>query len=346
MRRNGLKNSFFRIIVVVYLCSFSNTALSKENPNMNMVDRIRLHEAFNLSEKIGEKIWHDWNKTPFAVLLVTPEYEFLVRHSAPPDEFTFVVHDSLLKSNIYFRKKVYQTNFLATLPVNGVPTVVVGQAENTSAKTSTQWIITLLHEHFHQRQYSNPDYYSAVNALNLSGGDSTGMWMLNYRFPYDSVKVNQQFSLVTKGLSEAIAAIGSRDFLAKLSEYLNMRNDFKNILTEDDYKYFSFQLWQEGIARLTEYQVAKTAAASYTPTANFKSLSDFTPLKYHANSILENILTELKSLSLKDYQRVAFYYIGAGEGLLLEALNDQWKRQYFTTKFFLEEYFKTEKNGN
>lgn len=346
MRKKRYKGLLIRIIALVYLCGFSNIALSKENPNINTLDRIRLGEAFNLAENVCEEIWKNWNKTPFAVLLVTPEYEFLVRHSAPPDDFTFVVYDSLFKSNVYFRKKVYQKNFLATFPVNGVPTVVVGQAENTSAKTSTPWVFTLLHEHFHQLQYSQPDYYSAVNALDLSRGDNTGMWMLNYPFPYDSFKVTQQFSLLTKALSEAIEAIGSSTSLTKLSEYLNRKKKFRNNLNEDDYKYFSFQLWQEGIARFTEYQVAKAAASNYKPTMSFKSLDDFTLLEDHSNSILDNILTKLRTLSLKDYQRVAFYYIGAGEGLLLEALDHGWKKQYFAKKFFLEDYWETQKNGN
>jgi len=72
-----------------------------------------------------------------------------------------------------------------------ISTIVVGQAENTSAKTSSSWVITVLHEHFHQLQDSQPNFYSDVNALNLARGDQTGMWMLNYAFPYERTEVQE-----------------------------------------------------------------------------------------------------------------------------------------------------------
>ena len=67
----------------------------------------------------------------------------------------------------------------------------MGQAENTLSKTSTPWIIMLLHEHFHQLQDSQPNFYADVSALNLSGADKSGMWMLNYPFPYDRKEVQE-----------------------------------------------------------------------------------------------------------------------------------------------------------
>jgi hypothetical protein len=130
---------------------------------------------------------------------VTPDYEFLIRHPRPTDEFTFSEYDSLLRSNVYYRERVNQTNLLATFPaVGGLPTIVVGQAENTLAKRSTRWVITLLHEHFHQFQQSQPDYYPSVRELDLSRGDQSGMWMLNYSFPYDSTEISLQFQLLSR----------------------------------------------------------------------------------------------------------------------------------------------------
>src|SRR5205823_11170202 len=51
--------------------------------------------------------------------------------------------------------------------------------------------ISMLHEHFHQLQDSQPNSYAETEALNLSHGDQTGMWMLNYAFPYDSPEVKR-----------------------------------------------------------------------------------------------------------------------------------------------------------
>src|SRR5262249_43618895 len=145
----------------------------------------------------------------------------------------------------------------ATFPaVGGVSTVVIGQAENTESKTSTRWVITLLHEHFHQLQSSQPRYYAEVDALGLARGDATGMWMLNYPFPYARPEVKDHFSAMSKALAEALGAREKPDFGDKFAAYVESRKKFRSLLKADDYKYFALQVWQEGIARYTEYHLA------------------------------------------------------------------------------------------
>jgi len=61
-------------------------------------DRVRIAEAFRLGEAIGDSIWPGWTSAPFAVLLVTPEREYLVRHPRPSADFTRIGYDSLLGS--------------------------------------------------------------------------------------------------------------------------------------------------------------------------------------------------------------------------------------------------------
>src|SRR5215218_4041507 len=161
-------------------------------------DRVRIAEAFRLADAIGDSIWPGWTSAPFAVLLVTPEREFLVRHPRPSSEFTRIGYDSLLRSEVLVRDRTLSPSFLATFPaVGGVPTIVVGQPRATG-KSSTEWVLTLLHEHFHQLQTSRPDYYARVGALGLARGDQTGMWMLNYAFPYDSSAARTRFAELTQ----------------------------------------------------------------------------------------------------------------------------------------------------
>ncbi len=140
-------------------------------PAMAEIDRVRLREVFRLGDSIGDRIWPGWSKAPFAVLLITPDYEFLLRHPKPSADFTSLGYDKMLKSDVYYRKRVFPTHYLATFPaISGsmISTIVVGQAENTSAKASSPWVITVLHEHFHQLQDSQPNFYAQVNALNLA----------------------------------------------------------------------------------------------------------------------------------------------------------------------------------
>jgi hypothetical protein len=48
---------------------------------------------------------------------------------------------------------------------------------------------------------------------------------------------------------------------------------------------------------------------------------------------------ELSTLKLEDYKRVAFYPIGAGEGLLLDRSKPRWRNWYFAEKFDNWTYF-------
>ena len=316
------------------------SALAQEKPRLRNEDRVRLAEAFRMGDQLGDRVWEGWSAAPFAVLLVTPEYEFLMRHPQPSADFTRLGYDPLLKADVHFRKRVFQTNLLATFPaVGGVSTIVIGQPENTQAKTSTRWVVTLFHEHFHQLQDSQPRFYEEVNRLNLARGDQTGMWMLNFAFPYGRPEVAQQFSVASRALAAALDARPGRDFRDKLAAYLAARRSLQQLLAADDYKYFSFQLWKEGVARYTEYRFAREAAARYRPTKEFASLKDFTPFADDAARSLALVMGDLEKMSLGERERTAFYPFGAGEALLLDRARPGWQRKYFVEKFSLDPLF-------
>ena len=328
------------MLSIVFLIISFSAAVGQPKPTISQVDRIRLVETYRLADTIGDRVWKNWSAAPFAVMLVTPDYEFLVRHPKPSADFTLIEYDPLLKSNVYYRKRTMPINFLATFPaVGGVSTIVVGQAESTQAKTSTPWVVTLLHEHFHQLQDSQPNFYTEVNALNLSHGDQSGMWMLNYAFPYETPNMSQQFIALTRSLAAAVQANSNKEFSEKLATYMQTRRQLQQMLNPDDYKYYSFQLWKEGIARYTEYRVARAAAERYKPSKDFRALKDFTSFERVAQTVRNNILTELSTLKIEEYKRTAFYPIGAAEGLLLDRSNPKWQAQYFVEKFDLAKCF-------
>ncbi len=311
-------------------------AAAQDKPALREIDRARLAEAFRLSDQLGDDLWAGWSKAPLAVLLVTPEKEFLIRHPQPSKDFTSIGYDTKLKSEVFYRDRKFATNLLATFPaVNGISTIVIGQAENTASKTSTPWVITLMHEHFHQLQDAQPNFFKDIEALNLSRGDQTGMWMINYPFPYETPVASQLFSTLVPSLLEAMKTKSPE----KMANYMQARYMMKRVLSPDDYKYFSFQLWKEGIARYTEYRVAKWAATKYQPTPEFRRLKDFTTFKATAAQVYDGIVHELSTLKIEDYKRVAFYPIGAGEGLLLDRLKPQWRNWYLAEKFDNWTYF-------
>lgn len=311
---------------------------SSQTPTLSETDRIRIAEAYRLAQAIQNDIWDDWDQAPFAILLITLDHEFLIGHPNPSDNFTKSEHDALLESDIYYRKRVLAPHFLATFPAdNGLSTVVVGQAENTN-KSSTPWVVTLLHEHFHQLQSAQPDQQAAVEALDLAGGDQTGMWMLNYPFPYDSTDVVRAATALQHAALAALESRGTATFSEKHASFLQAKDQLRAILPEKDYRYLSFQLWKEGISRYTEYHVARVAAQHHQPSAAFQALPDYLPYDEVAEEIEARILRELKENDLRERKRVAFYALGAAEGLLLDEANPEWRKQYFTDYFYLERY--------
>jgi len=311
-------------------------------PRIPEPDRIRIAEAFRVADQFRGRLWKDWDVIPFALLLVTPETEFLVRHPRPSNDFRFLGYDSLLLSDIYYRERVNQTNLLATFPaVSGLPTIVVGQAENTQARRSTRWVITLLHEHFHQLQQSQRDYHASVRELGLSGADQSGMWMLNYPFPYDSIEISLQFRFLSHRLRGTLAS-PNPEFIVYLNRYIELRTEFNRLLRRSDYRYFSFQLWQEGVARYTEVRAVEMIAKEYEPTKAFRELKDFRPFKDESRGIRFEVLSQLRTMRLKESRRSSFYAFGAAEALLLDRAAPGWQQHYFARRFYLESLFKKE----
>jgi hypothetical protein len=302
-------------------------------------DAVRIAEAFRLADAVGNRLWPNWSRAPFAVLLVTPQKEFLVRHPKPSADFTLVGEDTVLKQKVWSRPRKFPTHFLATFPVDGVPTIVIGQAENTQAKTSTRWVITLLHEHFHQHQYAQPGYYAGVDALGLSRGDQTGMWMLNYPFPYSKPEVEDHFSAMCRLLGDALEARERPDFPDKLRQYVTAKRKFQSLLKPDDCKYFAFQVWQEGIARYTEYHLAQLAAGDYQAGKEFQALKDYTDYKEVARRILKAMENEMRSVQLDKAKREVVYNFGAAEGLVLDRARPGWRSRYLDKKFSLDGHF-------
>lgn len=311
-----------------------------EPPAIPLRDRVRIAEAFRLADALGNRLWPDWDKAPFAVLLITPEHEFLIRHPSPTSDFTSTGGDAALEQEVRVRSRQFPTNLLATFPaVGGVPTIVIGQAENTEAKTSSRWVITLLHEHFHQLQDSRPGHDAAVQALDLARGDQTGMWMLDYPFPYADPEVNRRFSALGRSLVGALQARGRPRFDARLAAYVETRRRFQGMLAADDARYLAFQLWKEGIARYTECRLAELAATEYEPGREFRDLEDYEPFGEVARRIRRGIERELRDMRLDEAGRSVVYNFGAAEGLLLDAAYPGWRERYFAERFTLDGHF-------
>jgi hypothetical protein len=328
------------MIHLLLLFLFIAPVIKADSVHVRHDDKVRIIEAFRIADQYRNQIWKDWDKTPFALLLVTDDHEFLINHPLPSEDFEFLEHDAELKGNIYVRNRVFNTNLLATFPaVNGISTIVVGTPENTGT-SSSEWIITILHEHFHQYQYSYPGYYESVNDLDLSGGDETGMWMLNYPFSYEDDNVNMLYDASKNSLAEIFENGDPSRFDDLFEAFKNNRMQFVRSLSEKDYWYFSFQIWQEGIARYTELkQMQLMLDDGYEFSTEVQLLKDYKPLKELYTDYYAGAINTVNKLSLKEDKRICFYAFGALEGLLLDKVNPGWKDDYFTKIFYIEKHY-------
>lgn len=291
-------------------------------------DRARLAEAFRLGAAVDPL--PGWHEAPFATLLVAGDREVLVRHPRPPDGFALAVpFDSLLGGPVYARARQLRPDFLATFPVGGVPTVVVGTPEQTGLGP-TGWVLTLLHEHVHQVQMAQPGYFDAVAALDLARGDTTGMWMLTYPFPYDAPAVGERFDAYRTALADALAAPTA----ASLAAVRDARGALRDGLCAADARYLAFQLWQEGVARYVEIRAAEAAAeAGGVPPA-----AGAAPYAVAAADRRRQVVDELRGLDLAAAGRAAVYPVGAAEALLLDAARPGWRDRYLAEPFDLARY--------
>lgn len=274
-------------------------------------DQTRVSEFYRFAAQVQDRVWPAWSRTPAPLLLVTKDREYLTRFSSPPSDFTRI------SDRIFARPRRFPTSLQATFPAFGLPaTIVIGEPVATESRTSTPWLIIVMHEHFHQLQWNQPGYLAAIEALGLARGDKTGMWMLNYPFPYERPDVARGFAELRDAL------------LAGAADYPERRRRFFAELAPDDAKYLEFQLWQEGIARYTQVACAE-AGADYRPTRAFASLPDYTPFGAEAAAARRRTLDELKRADLASWKRNVVYSFGAAEGFLLDRIATDWKQRYF-----------------
>lgn len=271
----------------------------------------------------GQAIWPGLRDAPGGVVLITRDHEFAIGMRTRPEVFT----PGRQTEGPHWRRRELPEHLLASFPAfNAEPVTLVGTMR-TTAKTPAAWTAILVHERFHQWQMSHPDYGAAVDALDLKGDDATGMWMLNYPFPYTEEAVVTSLRELGRTLRKALADRGTARADASAAAYWTARAEVLAGLAPRDQRYFFFQTWQEGVARFVEGRSARVAARAAHADHWPRSLDAhaFTVAAEAWHAVLDG---ELRDLDSRTMGRVVFYPLGAGEALLLEADDPTWKQRY------------------
>ena len=257
------------------------------------------------------------------LLLITDSIEYLYGFDYLPDGFSRVHDPKLSAGLIYERPASLFKGMKAAYPVvDGVPAIVIGTPINTDL-TLHEWILTILHEHFHIIQMNQPGYFSGVESLNLSGGDQSGMWMLNYNFPYESPAIGSLIRELGVVLADAIELNDLNN-----NELKEVVSKLKVVVPEADLRYMEFQLWQEGIARYIEYEYSKVLGVMRDTELN----PEF-EMRDLANKKFSGGIQNLRSIDVSVDQRVVFYDLGWGIGMYLSTIDPYWKTKYWNKPF-------------
>lgn len=316
---------FILVALSVAACNQESTA-ANANPEADTYKLIK--ESWAIGDALKGDIWPDWQNVGPEILLMENDREFLIGPRPLPSGFELIGPAGREDWTIMSRPAVFNRNMLATFPGFGPPaTIIVGTPAATN-RTPEAWVITLLHENFHQLQYGQPDYYPGTAALGLAEDENDGMWMLNYPFPYDDDAVNAAFESMTASILAALAA-PDHEVMEGACKYYQAKQAMRRTVSEKDFRYFEFQLWQEGMAEYTAYRVAEAAAEQFG--AQYAVLAR----KMHADA--EAVIAEHGVL--KNLQRVAFYPLGHLEGALLDRANPGWQAGYLDEPFQTDSLF-------
>lgn len=313
--------------VMIILVNMLPCFLLSQCPKTTHQDLISTYQA--VAANMYDSYWPEWENVPKPLLLIDDNWEYLF--GTDYTDSTFQVNCE----GIYSRPATLNKYFLATFPlINYKPTILIGTPENTH-KTSLEWTITLLHEHFHQLQFSHPDYQAAQKALNLDKGDQTGMWMLNHPFPYEAEKVIHKIDEMVDNLLSLHQNTAAN---LVLSKHLRYKQELKTLIGDEHYKYLNLQLWQEGYARFMELSILEYWIAQFDQINQdqFQRHELETYLRDYETQIRESLI----SSPIYEIKRVYFYSLGATEAMLIRKLNPDWKDPYFDVLFTTDNLLK------
>lgn len=286
-------------------------------------EAVEINQILKLGKSLKEGYWPDWASTPFSILLVTPQNEFLIGHPNASNFSSTYYSDSIFKEDIYYRPASFPLNMAATFPlIDRFPVIVMGDIDHANFGKS-RWSWTLLHEHFHQFQMLSDGYFQKTNELDLARDSTDFMWQLNYPFPYEDMKIgriiDEMCSILVKSWEDEEVSI---------SKYFKLRNELKKSISEKDYRYFNFQVWQEGLPRYLEVALVKEAISS-----------GYTPLNELLEEYNKEINQALKDPDFSNRKRILYYSLGAAEWNLIDKSLKDWKSSYLERPFEVDYLF-------
>ena len=299
-------------------------------PKLQQEDVEVITEAFNLWKTKGEQVWEGWTKINIPFIYRKKNYEYWINFpSSIKEKGKFI--EKIQNMEVYGKAIENKNVIAASQDIYNISAVVLSSPK-ISEMTKEEWIITAIHEMFHVFQSSDKTYQNEIKNLDLAYGNDAS-WMLNYPFPYkdNSLKTishMQGYLLYKINQSDDFKENMYDCFLLKDILSLYKTAIIQKYGNDKNYKYSNFQQSVEGVAKYTELKMAEIAVTDYKPLSP----------NIHFTDIYTNQINVIRHCGKGTGGRLTFYYLGLGKCLVLDKINPDWKKSYFTTAW-LDEIF-------
>jgi len=335
--------SFFLLVILI------NTSILysqvERPPVLDETAMIMIKETYNLINQGGDKVWKDWSKNKFPVLLIDQDYLFLINLPQPPSDFTEYKETDPDLGKIYYKKGSLSPDLRASFLLNNQPVAAIGVQKGDFSMI--KWVGNLTQEMFHAYIFSQPQTKEKIDSLKLGTAENQD-WQSSYPFPYSddiiSLIISQQYSKLKDPLSANEEIIGklnnAYEIIMIYKQYLT--NSFKDI---DAYSYSKYREWMDGVGFYTEYKILEFAASEeYKPTQAFADhilYKDDGGYKKYFNLYSKAIKHKFTNYEfLPTNQPRQFSYLGMEKALLLDKALPDWKSKFFDKETWLDDLIK------
>lgn len=303
-------------IVAAAAASATNLLLPTE------ADRQMIAEAQAIVRTSGDRVWEGFSQAPLPILLIGPDQETLFC-GAPAADFFPAGFDTVTNCALQTRPRELPVDLSAATYIGDQHVIMMGVPDALDVNRA-EWIVTVLHEAFHQYQSTLPGYVAAVDRVRKMFGEASSQWMLDYPFPYADAEIANAFKGMTDSALRYLEATSSSERYAAISDYVDARRSAQRATGSRHWAYFEFQAGQEGVARWSEQALGALVAASDPSIAAV------------AEDGRLGLTTSLRAIDrdgLGIWKRSAFYVFGAIEAEMLHQTDPAWQRQYVNTPF-------------
>jgi hypothetical protein len=289
-------------------------------------------EAWHLLSSYGDQVWPGWGAARIPLLIRAGEFDLLVGHPSPPQEFGLLPDSTVADQPIYrYAGHLIPVPAATVWEVGGVWSVAVPTRaelqQAIDAKLGTgvvqldtaSYIRAIVHEAFHA--YAMTTIHGDVP--NFGADVDEGEMIQRLAALPD---LDEQHAAEGQALVKALQASESLEVRAAAAEFLKLRQTRRARQDKEIAAYEQSIEWLEGLARYADIALMQLSARVGEVPGNPPSGKIW--LDFHA---------ALSSLaSSPDGFRGRYYLLGAAQAFLLDRLMPDWKTRALSEKLALE----------